>query len=53
MNDDDEPYFVLDRHAEPEILFASSRKQQFPGRHATLPRHIILTLGRPVFARTP
>ena len=30
--------FVLDRHAE-------SRKQQSASRHATLPRHIILTLG--------
>ena len=37
-----EPCFVLDWHAEQSI-----------GRHATLPRHIILTLGQPAFALTP
>ena len=48
-----EPCFILDQHAEPDFQRASSLKQQSAGRYATLPRHIILTLGRPVFALTP
>ena len=49
---DDEPCFVLNRHSEPDFKRASSRRQQSAGRHV-LPRHIILTLGRQVFALTP
>ena len=48
-----EPCFVLDRHAEPDFLRASSGKQQSTERRGTLPRRIILTLGRPVFAFIP
>ena len=55
MNDDgaNEPCFVLDRHAESDFQRASSKKQQSTGRHVTLPRNIILTLGQSVFALTP
>ena len=40
-----EACFVLSRHTETEFLRAISRKQQTAGRHATLPRQIILFLG--------
>ena len=48
-----EPYLVLDRHAEWDFLRACSRKQQSTGRHITLPRHIIQSLDRPDFSLTP
>ena len=48
-----EPSFVLDWHHELDFYPASTWKQQSTKKHATLLRHIILSLCLPVFSLTP
>ena len=45
--------FILDQYAELNFKHAISRTQQSAGKHATLQRHIVLTVGRQVYALAP
>ena len=47
------PEFILDLQTEPDFQQASPWEPQSSGRHAALPKHIIMTLGQQVFALPP